>query len=99
MTSSSAVFAMLGLVTVGFVVGVPSDAQAAPPDSSGPQTSVPAPLPSGQADVPGGSARNGVIKPPPTGGTMPVVQPPTQGRTPVIKPPGNTQAAPPVQPK
>jgi len=58
---------------------------------SGPQTAVPAPLPPGAgADTPGGSARGGLIAPPPASGdpginkgapragsdTMPVIPPP-----------------------
>ncbi len=69
------------------------------PDSSGPQTAVPAPLPAGTADVPGGSARNGVIKPPAVSGAMPIVQPPVRGTMPVIPPPGSAGNAPQVQPK
>jgi hypothetical protein len=69
------------------------------PDSSGPQTGVPAPLPAGTADVPGGSARNGVIKPPDSVPTMPIVQPPAHGTMPIIPPPGTPDNAPHVQPK
>ncbi len=69
------------------------------PDSSGPQTAVPAPAP-GRADVPGGSARNGVIKPPAgTRSTMPVIRPPAAGATPVLRPPGSAGNPAPVQPK
>lgn len=75
-------------------------AQAQPASgSSGPQTAVPGPAPSGQADVPGGSSRNGVITPPSTGGTMPVVHPPTATRMPILKPPGTTHGTRRVQPK
>ena len=61
---------------------------AAPPDSSGPQTAVPAPRPlDTPADVPGGSARNGVVRPPAIGGSTPIIVPPMQGNMPVIAPP------------
>ena len=68
------------------------------PDSSGPQTAVPTPAPAGGADVPGGSASNGVIRPP-AGGTMPVIPPPATGTTPVLRPPGATGNRTPVQPR
>ncbi len=88
-----------GWVLLGaLLAGGAAQAQSTP-DSSGPQTAVPAPAPGGTADVPGGSARNGVITPPPTGGTMPVVPPPVPGRTPVIRPPDTTTGPQPVQPK
>lgn len=69
---------------------------------SGPQTAVPAPLPPGTgADTPGGSARNGVIAPPPTS-TDPGINrgAPPRGTEPmpVIRPPGtaggNSQVVP-----
>jgi hypothetical protein len=69
-------------------------------DASGPQTAMPAPVSKGQADVPGGSSRNGVITPPPTTSAgMPTIKPRTPGRMPVITPPGtgNNQSS--VQPK
>lgn len=92
-----------GVVLLGVLASaVPAMAQqgAKPaPDSSGPQTAVPAPLPTGTADVPGGSARNGVIKPPDSAGTMPIVAPPVRGSMPVIPPPGTPDNAPHVQPK
>ena len=70
------------------------------PDSSGPQTAVPTPAPQGRADVPGGSAQNGVIKPPVgTTSAMPVIRPPATGTTPVLRPPGSTGSQAPVQPK
>ena len=104
------------LAAFGAVLALPVCAQtmAAPkaPDATGPQTAVPAPLGNGRADTPGGSARNGVIAPPPTTGTpvirpstnsrMPVVRPPAHGTTtsrmPVITPPGSTGNSP-VVPK
>ena len=89
---------LYGLAMLGGLLAGAAQAQSVP-DSSGPQTAVPAPVPRGQADVPGGSSRNGVITPPTTGATMPVVRPPTPGRTPVIRPPGTTGGTPPVQPK
>lgn len=60
--------------------------------NSGPQTAVPAPLPPGSgADTPGGSARKGIIVPPPVSrdpginkGTPPAGRFPM----PVIRPPG-----------
>ncbi len=82
----------------------PAAAQGSPqaprtnPDSSGPQTAVPAPAPAGRADIPGGSASNGVIKPP-AGGTMPVIPPPAAGTTPVLRPPGAAGNRTPVQPR
>ncbi len=69
---------------------------------TGPQAAVPAPLPPGSdADTPGGSARNGVIAPPPTGGDPGINRgAPGAGAfgTPVIRPPG-TGPAPTVIPK
>lgn len=70
----------------------------AAPDASGPQTATPAPRTDGRADVPGGSARDGVVAPPSTGGIMPVIPPPAASTMPVIPPGGGTPAAP-VQPK
>ena len=66
---------------------------------SGPQTEVPAPRPGGDADVPGGAAKNGIIRPPSTGGTMPVIPPPAEGTMPVIPPPGTPENQPDTQPK
>ena len=71
--------------------------------SSGPQTAVPAPLPPGsRADTPGGSARNGVIAPPPTSsdtginkGALPRGTEPM----PVIRPPGTAGGNQQVVPK
>lgn len=55
----------------------------------GSQQAVPAPLPPGSdADTPGGSARNGVIRPPATGDQAIRHTPPRTGMTPVIPPPG-----------
>lgn len=58
--------------------------------SSGPQTAAPAPLPPGSgADTPGGSARSGVIRPPPSVGDPDLNKgAPTTGTMPVIPPPG-----------
>ena len=69
------------------------------PDGSGPQTAVPAPRLGGRADTPGGSARNGVIRPPPTGGSTPVIRPRTNGAMPVIPPPGTPGNQSNVQPR
>ncbi len=59
---------------------------------SGPQTAVPAPLPPGSgADTPGGSAKNGVITPPPTSSDSGINRgAPPRGTEPmpVIRPPG-----------
>ena len=73
------------------------------PDASGPQTAVPAPLPPGSgADTPGGSARKGVIVPPPVShdpginrGTPPTGTFPM----PVIRPPGTAGGNQQVVPK
>ncbi len=59
-----------------------------PPDASGAQTAVPAPRANGNADTPGGSARNGIIQPPSMTGSTPVITPRTQGAMPVIPPTG-----------
>ena len=60
--------------------------------ASGPQTAVPAPLPPGAgADTPGGSARKGVIAPPPTASDQGINRgAPSTGTfpMPVIRPPG-----------
>ena len=69
-----------------------------PPDASGPQTAVPPPA-TANADVPGGSASNGVIKPPATQGSMPVITPPATSNTPVLRPPGSSGNTAPGQPK
>lgn len=73
--------------------GHPADGKPAAP-GSGPQTAVPAPLPPGAgADTPGGSARGGVIPPPPTSGDAAINKgAPSPGAfpTPVIPPPGAT---------
>lgn len=58
------------------------------PDSSSPQMAVPAPHTGSQADTPGGSAKDGVIRPPSTGGVTPVIRPPANGTMPVIPPAG-----------
>ncbi len=69
--------------------------------SSGPQTAAPAPLPPGTgADTPGGTARNGVISPPPAAGDAGINQgAPQAGTMPVIPPPGTPGNAPRVVPK
>ncbi|WP_158742023.1 hypothetical protein [Acidisphaera sp. L21] len=89
------------ILVAALAIASPALAQPAKPapDSSGPQTIVPAPRPNGQADTPGGSARNGIIQPPPTTGSMPVVQPPAHGAMPVIHPPGASGNAANVQAK
>ena len=71
------------------------------PDSSGPQTAIPAPRPGGDADTPGGSAKNGVIEPPATGTGRSVMtpRPGAGGSMPVIPPPGTAANQPSVQPK
>lgn len=61
-------------------------------NATGPQTVIPTPLPPGSgADTPGGSARNGVIRPPPVSGDPGINRgaPATNtGAMPVIRPPG-----------
>ena len=61
-------------------------------DETGPQTAVPAPLPPGSgADTPGGSARNGIIRPPPVSGDPGINRGAPgagAGSMPVIRPPG-----------
>ena len=90
----------LALALLAGIVFVHSaGAQQRPADSSGPQTLVPAPTTSGTPDVPGGSAHNGVIQPPPMAETTPVVRPAQPGSMPVIPPPGTANNAPLVQPK
>jgi hypothetical protein len=58
----------------------------------GPQTAVPAPLPPGSgADTPGGSAKNGIIRPPPVSGDPGINRGAPgagAGSMPVIRPPG-----------
>jgi hypothetical protein len=70
--------------------GHPAPATA---DASGPQSAVPAPLPPGaRADTPGGSARNGVIAPPPAAGDHDINKGAPGAAalgTPVIRPPGS----------
>jgi len=60
--------------------------------SSGPQTAIPAPRPPGSgADTPGGSARSGVIAPPPAAGDAAInrgAPGAAAGTMPVIPPPG-----------
>ena len=69
------------------------------PDATGPQTTIPAPRPGGDADVPGGSAKNGVIQPPSTGPGRSVMTPGAGSSTmPVIRPPGMS-SQPGVEPK
>ena len=69
--------------------GHPADGTPAT-SGSGSQTAVPAPLPpSAGADTPGGSARNGVIRPPPVAGDTGMTSgAPPVGTMPVIPPPG-----------
>jgi len=69
--------------------------------SSGPQIVAPAPLPPGAtADTPGGTARNGVISPPPAAGDAGINRgAPQAGVMPVIPPPGTPGNAPRVVPK
>ena len=71
------------------------------PDGSGPQTAIPAPRPGGDADTPGGSAKNGVIQPPATGtgGSVMTPRPGMARSMPVIPPPGTAANQPSVQPK
>ena len=70
------------------------------PDASGSQMAAPTPLPHGQADIPGGTSHNGIVKPPATAsGTASTIQPPQQGAMPVIPPPGTSGNQPNVQPK
>jgi hypothetical protein len=61
-------------------------------NTTGPQTVIPTPLPPGSgADTPGGSAQNGVIRPPPVSGDPGINRgvPATNAETmPVIRPPG-----------
>ena len=70
---------------------------------SGPQTAVPAPLPPGsRADTPGGSAKNGVITPPPTSSDSGINRgAPPRGTEPmpVIRPPGTAGGNQQVVPK
>ena len=62
----------------------------APASRTAPQTAVPAPLsPGAGADTPGGSARSGVIRPPPAAGDPGMTRSaPPVGTMPVIPPPG-----------
>ncbi len=85
----------LGSLAAGLAIALPAAAQTAPPaplgapDASGAQAARPAPRQNpATADVPGGSARDGVILPPPVGGPAEVIAPPAQGTMPVIPPPG-----------
>jgi hypothetical protein len=95
-----------GLVLAASTLALPARSQTtAPvqhklaPDATGPQTAIPAPRPGGDADVPGGSAKNGVIQPPATGPGRSVMTPREDGSTmPVIRPPG-TSSQPGVEPK
>ena len=77
----------------------PSQTSRNAPGSSKQQTLVPAPRPNGQADTPNGSAKNGIIRPPPIGGATSVIPPPSRGAMPVIPPPGTLRNQPNVQPK
>ena len=93
---------LIGLA--GFTAANPSIAQTSHPvpnpDASGPQAAVPAPLPKGQADVPGGTSHDGVVQPPATTtGATPIIQPRQQGAMPVIPPPGSAGSQSNIQPK
>lgn len=93
---------ILGLASFAAVDrGVAQSLQPVPnPDASGPQTVTPAPLPRGQADVPGGTSHDGVVEPPATtSGATPAIQPRQQGAMPVIPPPGTGGNQPDVQPR
>ncbi len=96
---SSRVLAALTLLLTTGGAGAQTAQPARRPDGTGPQTAVPAPRTGEQADVPGGSSRNGVIRPPATGGAMAVIPPPQQGTMPVIRPPGTNGAQPSLVPK
>ena len=91
--------ALAVFLTTGAAIGQTAPPPATPPDSSGPQTSVPTPRADGQADVPGGSSLNGVVRPPVNGGSMAIIPPPQQGKTPIIMPPGTNRAQPNLVPK
>ncbi len=87
-------------LTLAVLLGCASPAAAQA--QSSPQSAVPAPLPPGSADTPGGSARNGVIKPPPVAGDTEINKgAPGAGAlgTPVIPPPGTAGHEPNVVPK
>ncbi len=93
---------LIGLASFAAVDrGVAQSARPLPnPDASGPQTTAPAPLPPGQADVPGGTSRDGVVEPPATtSGATRTIQPPQQGAMPVIPPPGTAGNRPDVRPE
>jgi len=75
---------------LGGLLASPASAQTtALPDSSGPQSAVPTSPPGGgTADVPGGSARNGVVRPRSGDGATPVITPPIHSNMPILTPPG-----------
>jgi len=83
--------------------GHPAPAAAGSTWSSGPQAATTAPLPpSARADTPGGSSRDGVIKPPAVTGDQDINRgAPRAGAlgTPVIPPPGTAGGDPKVVPK
>lgn len=67
-----------------------------------PQAAVPAPLPSSaRPDIPGGSTKDGVARPPGIAdrGINQTTPPQTEFTTPVIKPPGTAGSSQPVVPK
>lgn len=85
----------------GHGAGANSTIVAPSTGSSGPQTAAPTPLPPGTAaDTPGGTARNGVIAPPPTAGDPGMNRgAPQAGTMRVIPPPGTAGNATGVTPK
>ena len=83
--------------------GHPPPATTGSTGQSGPQAATPVPLPPGAgADTPGGSARNGVIAPPPPAGDSAINQGAPRAGAPgamVIPPPGSPGGDPRVVPK
>jgi hypothetical protein len=89
--------AFLTLLTGALAQTVPTKPNR---DSSGSQSATPAPLPAGQADVPGGTSRDGIVRPPVSSAVvMPTIKPEAGARTPIIAPPGTVRNRPDLLPK